>query len=675
MKKEKNSKESTKIKSNENEKELKNEKEYLAGREHIVSKNKDKNIKKESEEFHKNDLTKQSNENKDKTDIFNGIQDEEKPKIMIEIKPRETYLKDKINKMKFNNNILSGINTGINEQLKSVKKDMISKKVLVNEKPKSLEKHINKSFEFGANINNDNFNIKNKYKSIKELKAEKENINKKLVQLIENENILENKKGSEFLVEQNLKEKLKKDVNNQKKQLIQKIEDIDLKIKDMLLEVDNINNKKQINLKNFIDNFERDKEIVEIRAKKYLKEKRERNKRISNDLNQLAEKRKKELEDKNKKEKEDQKKLANKLKQQAKEIENKQSKAVGQQSLLYKPYINGKIDGSVKKYLFVQKYEKFLKNEQILLDKENIYRKNKMKHISNEEIELFNNKIDKRREEKKIMTDKKTEKLLEEWNERKKTIPTYISPLSENACIDIKKQYQEEKDKKEKIEELIEKKNQYSNSLKQPQVNKELEQKRIETINNLDPKRFLLDKAIMQHKDRKGRILLKKRDPSKPSKYSWDLKILDTSENEISIQRQLIKKPKQYKLSMSMERTPNNILPTIKKDFLQEMIKDKENKENSKIKSSKELMPVDNFAKSSAKKWEKIINDNGDKSLVDNINNARKKLELIELKAIQNEKLLKAQDITSNDIKLNQKVSDLIIDSIEAKLSLLNQMK
>ena len=42
----------------------------------------------------------------------------------------------------------------------------------------------------------------------------------------------------------------------------------------MLLEVDNINNKKQINLKNFIDNFERDKEIVEIRAKKYLKEKK-----------------------------------------------------------------------------------------------------------------------------------------------------------------------------------------------------------------------------------------------------------------------------------------------------------------------------------------------------------------------------------------------------------------
>ena len=98
-------------------------------------------------------------------------------------------------------------------------------------------------------------------------------------------------------------------------------------------------------------------------------------------------------------EKENQEKMANKLKRQAKEIENKHSKEVGAQSLLYKPYINGKIEGSVKKYLFMQKYEKFLKNEQKLIEKENLYRKNKMKHISNEEIEEFNNKMNKKRNE------------------------------------------------------------------------------------------------------------------------------------------------------------------------------------------------------------------------------------------------------------------------------------
>ena len=223
------------------------------------------------------------------------------------------------------------------------------------------------------------------------------------------------------------------------------------------------------------------------------------------------------------------------------------------------------------------------------------------------------------------------------------------------------------------MEQLIEKKNQYSNNLKQPQINKDLEQKRIETINNLDPKRFLLEKPTLQHKERKGRILLKKRDPTKPSKYTWDLKIMDTSENDISIQRTLIKKPKQYKLSMSMEKTSKNKLPSIKKDYLQEMIKEKE---NSNLKSSNVLLTEDNYAQTSAKRWDKMINgNNNNNSLFDNINNARSKIELLELKAMQNEQLLNNQDVTVNDVKLNQKVSGLIIDSIEAKLTLLNQMK
>ena len=293
MKKGSNKKEIEKIKPNENEKELKNEKEYLTDREYNTLK--EKNNKKESEQPSINDQLKQLNEDKEQTDILNDIQEEEKQKKIIEIKPRENYLKDKIHKLNFNNNVLSGINRGIDEQLKSVKRDIISKKILLKDTPKSVEKYVNKSFELGSKINADNYNTKNKYKAIKELKIEKDNLNRKLVQLTENENLLENRGGSELLVEQNLKEKLKKDVNNQKSKIIRKIENIDIKIKDMLLEADNINNKKQINLKNFIDNFERDKEIIEIRAKKYLKERRERNKRIANDLTQLAEKRKKEL--------------------------------------------------------------------------------------------------------------------------------------------------------------------------------------------------------------------------------------------------------------------------------------------------------------------------------------------------------------------------------------------
>ena len=653
----------------ENDQELKNEKEFLEGDKHKNV----KDIKESNKDVVNTAINEQSTEEKKASE---NVEEEEKKNKIIEIKPRETYLKDKIDKMQFNNKIISGINKGIDEQLKSVKNDIFSKKVLLKESPKDLDKYINKSYESINKI--DNSGNKNKYKAIKELKIEKDNLNRKLMQIIENENLLENKNNTGLVVEQNLKEKIKKDVTNQKNAIITKLEIINEKIKNILLKEEDSSNKKQENLKNFIDNFERDKEIIEIRAKKYLKEKKERNKRIANDLNNLAEKRKKEIEDKDKKEKEKQEKIVIKLKRQAKEIENKHSKEVGAKTLLYKPYINGKIDGSIKKYLFMQNYQNFVKNEQNLIDKENLNRKMKMKQITNEEIEEFNNKMDKRRDEKKLITEQKTEKILEEWNKRKQTIPTYVSPFSERAYENIINKADKEKEDKKKINELIEKRLDYSNelSLNPPPKNKDLEQKRLNSINNLDPKRFLLEKENRKHSNkRKGRIILKKPDPTKPSRFSWKLKILNTSENELSIERTLIKRPKQYKMSMSMERAPNK-LPEIKKDYLQEMIKEKQNNENiQKANSSKMLISDDNYVKSSEKRWNKMLNENGNSSLVHNINKAKQQIQLLELKAIQNEQLLKVQEPTNNDVELNKKVSNLLIDSIEAKLSLLNQMK
>ena len=652
----------------EEEQELKNEKEYLKGEEHIpiieISQSK-KNIEKIVV-------------NNQPTELNEILQNQEKPvkkEKIIEKKPRETYLKDKISKLNFNNLLLSGINKGIDGQLKSVRKEIISHKVLVNDLPKNLDKYLNKSFEINPNKKNEGLIIKNKYKTIKDLKKEKDILNKKLMQLIENENLLENQKGFP-IVEQNLNEKIKKDMTIKKNKIIQKLENIKDKIKNEILNIKDINNNKQENLKNFLDNFERDKEIIEIRAKKYMKEKEERNKRIANDLSQLMEKRKKEIENKDKKEKENKEKMVNNLKRQAKEIEAKRSKEVGGQYVLYKPYINMKINGSIRNYLFMKNYEKFLKEEQKLIDKENMKRKIKMKQVSNEELEIFNNKMDKRREEKKIKIDNKTEKLLEEWDERKKAIPSYVSPFSEIADNEINKRINEIENKKNLRKELNQKKENFSKELKQPHINKDLEQKRLELINSLDPKnKKPVEKDTLKHNKRKGRVILKKPDPSKPSKFSWKLKILNTSENEISIEKALIRKPKQFKISMSMDKTSNKF-HDMKVDYLEEIMKKKKDKEPySKINSTNKIMNEANYAENSAKKWEKLIDKNGNKSLVDNINNARNKIEMLEIQAIQSEKLLTLQKPNSNDVELNKKVSNLIIDSIEAKLSLLRKMK
>ena len=562
--------------------------------------------------------------------------------------------------------------------------EIISQEINLREMPKSVKRYVNKSFDLSSNSKNDNINNKNKYKTIKDLKIERDNLNRKLLQIMENEKLLENEDNIGLVVEKNIKEKIKKDSTVQKNKIIEKIEIINEKIKNMMLD-DELNIRKQTNLRNFIDNFERDKEIVEIRAKKYLKEKRERKKRLDNDLNQLAEKRKKEIEDKNIKQKQDQEKMILKLKRQAKEIEDKRSKEIGAQSILYKPYINGKIEGGIKNYLFKQKYDKYLKEEQSLLDKEKFNRKNKMKQVSNEEIEEFNNKMDKRREEKKLEIDQKKEKLLKEWEERKKTLPTYVNPLSEVACNDISKQFNDLQEKNEKAKELLKKKMDYSEEvayLHSPHIDKELEQKRIETIKSLDAKNIILEKDKNKKENkRKGRVILKKPDPNKPSKYTWKLKILNNSDNEISIEKALIKRPKQIKTSISLEKGPNK-LPEIKKDYLQELIKEKENKEQKNINvKSYNSLKTDNYVQSASKKWDKLIIDKankgnlGNKELVDNINNARSKIELLDLRAIRSQKLLNVQEPTSNEVELNKKVSSLLIDSIEAKLSLLNQMK
>ena len=153
--------------------------------------------------------------------------DNSQNKNVLIIKPRESHLKEKINQMHVDKTLLSGINKGIENQLKSVKNDIMEKNISVS----NSQQKVNKSFDFSPNDNlrRDNFDVKKKYKEIKDLKEEKDALNRKLMQIIENENLLENKNNSNLLVEQNLRDKIKKDVSKQKKEILDKIDLINSK--------------------------------------------------------------------------------------------------------------------------------------------------------------------------------------------------------------------------------------------------------------------------------------------------------------------------------------------------------------------------------------------------------------------------------------------------------------
>ena len=647
-----------------NQEGQKTEKDYVQGEEHIPEHEMDEN---------QENISPSNVEENDQ-----NPNEETSGKKVIKLLPRETHLKDKMNQMQFDETILSGINKGIEGQLKSLKEDIISNNVSIG----NNKKFVNKSFDYilNENVKKDNFDTKKKYKEIYDLKEEKDALNRKLMQIMENENLLENKNNSNLQVEQNLKEKIKKDVSKQKKDILDKIDLINSKIKLLMRNTEDINTKRIMNLKSFLNNFERDKEIAEIRAKKYLKENKQRNQIYMNNANLLEEKLKQDIIQKDKEEKEKEKQYVLKLRKQAKDLESKQSKKIEQKSLLYKPFINQKVD-KTKNYLFMKQYEKFIKNEQRLIDKENNLRKNYMKPFSKEEIDEFIEKMDKKREEKKLIAEEKAQKLQQEWKEREKIIQQYVSPFLEKAFEGITNDIKEEKAKNEQRNFLLDKKKGYGTEIRTshiPPKNKSLEQKRLATINNLDPRRFLLNKDTLQHHKRKGRVLLKKVDPNKPNKYDWLKQLNKSAENDPNIEDKLIKKPKNYMLSMSLERNKRNKLPNIKFDYLRKKNNEKEQKENIDVlynSEDKDLNEEENYIKASAKKWDKLINESNDENLIENINNAKDKIQKLEYEALQNEKLMKSSDDINQSVELNKRVSNLIIDSIQAKITLLQKMK
>ena len=67
-----------------------------------------------------------------------------KPKIIIEKKPREEYLKQKMSEMNLDDNIINGVSKGLNLQIKNVEEDIEDEQLLITEVKKDLNKIIKK---------------------------------------------------------------------------------------------------------------------------------------------------------------------------------------------------------------------------------------------------------------------------------------------------------------------------------------------------------------------------------------------------------------------------------------------------------------------------------------------------------------------------------------------------
>ena len=191
------------------------------------------------------------------------------------------------------------------------------------------------------------------------------------------------------------------------------------------------------------------------------------------------------------------------------------------------------------------------------------------------------------------------------------------------------------------------------NKLYLPKINPSMKKEREDRIKNLEIKNNI---QHITKKKNNGRILLKKPDPNKPSKYSWKLKLeLDEQDklnknNKNNIQKKRAKSAQKHE---PLEKLP---------DYLTEM----------RLKNTQIIENKSQNKKRNNNNWDKILkNEKG--NIFENVEKAKKKVEQLEEKAKMSEKLLENSN-EGIDPELQQKVSGYLLDAIKGKLSILENM-
>ena len=630
-----------------------------------LSPKKDENFKEITEE-EKALFSGQDHIEEEKKEISEEKEPTEENKQNIITKPRETYLKEKLSRIETNTNLISNIKNELNGQIKSVADD---DNILITEIPTDINKFIQKRGLTNLSID---FNDKIKYKQLKALKKEKETLQNKLKKEEQNEKLLKDegflslKSGAkeETMFDKGIKEHELKTVEKKIKNLKDNIQETDDKIYAIIQQIEPMTMKEKRKL--YLENFERERQIAETRAKKYFREAKNRNKRIQNDINQLMEKRKKEIEMKDKEAEKERMEIIQKFREQEKAIEQKRSKKNIEILMKYKPFLDKNLEIKTSEYRYKKILEKYNGQEKQFLNKAKEQRHKLYNSDKYDEINEFQKKVDQRKEKDDQEREVKRKEMLENWKSMKSSLPKCNF---ESIAEKEQKRKEEEEKKKQQIHALRVEKVNYGDKIREkrsPEISDHLKNQREKIIKALEePKSAQIKYTLNKQKNK--RIIIKKKDNSKPSKFKWKLKLEDSASLDDEINNNLIKKPKKICL-VTIPRT-SSVVKEKKVDYLREIIAEKEKK---RVKSS-EKDNEDNI-KIKEEKWEKAINNNKG-TFMQNINDVKDKVNSLEKEAEMQEKLLKLNGGVGNNPKIGKKVSNLIIDSIEAKLKILNQLK
>ena len=566
-------------------------------------------------------------------------------------------------KSETNIGIIDGVEIGLNSVMDDIHEDIQENKIQINDKKQKLNEQSKNNISI--NKNKGDYETLMKIQKINELNQRKKNIEKQINKVEENIKIIKDEKIFNqsnklnipyMVIDQNIKKDKMKENRQIKELLLSRLKGIDEQVNKLMENEKEIKSNKRINIKEFLENFEKDKTKFEEQARKYSEEKRQREQRILNSMLKDEKKEKEDDEMKNK-ELENKKKELEKIRMLELEKLREKKREKKEQIEHIREHANDKAENE-NKYLFKILEKKYNEKVERELKEVVMKKREKMKEgrISWVDIVEFDKKQKELELKRIVEMEEEKKKLKEQWKQTKENLPKFESALTQ-------KLKEEENQKKEKFEleqykkqsKIKEIKN-YSQTVQKlflPKINENIKKERENRIKSLKTKDNI---KKIQRKKNSGRIILVKPDPNKPKKYTWKLKLEPDKRQEYnnSILYSKYENPNLRSKSADKKHKPLKKLP----DYLTEMRleKDKERNNNVSQRKHKEY------------NWDKMLK-NG--NLVENLEKVRQKAEVLENQAKMNEQLL---NHNGDDIELQQKVSDCLIDAINAKLSILDNI-
>ena len=521
-------------------------------------------------------------------------------------------------------------------------------------------------------------------KTINFLKKAEIQIIKELAKLNSNEKLLKsnsylnqyNNNPSNLPTDQKIIEDKIKSIEKTKNTYMMKLEEIKNRINILQYNQEKdlgiLENSKKSKLNKFIEdcNNKEKTNLLEQKIKKLQEESQKLQLLMKKDLDNKIKKKCDEINNKEKAEEEKRNELLKKIKDKDRECVEKRKKKNTEELLKIKEYIRKKPEEIT--YLYQKQKDDYIDKENNLVKLENLKRKEIMKHIDLKEFNEMKKNFDMMKNKKMKESNEKMKVIKESWSQRYKLIPLYVNPLSKIVSEEENKMKQEEQNKilqRKKLKKLQEKYNvpkpqklTIEKIIEKQNENKIIKRKKPNLIKSNSYSDIIRQRMIEKYKTLQNKREKNKNDELLPDEDYY----LDEPQLSQKILEHSKKIEKNNKINKSFDKNKSKE----KKepvDYLKERRKINDLKKEKK-RNAGELTNIE----SGTNDIKRLIKDNGinDKML----KVAKCKLESIEEKKRQKNLLLKCSGGVANMPELGEEVCDLMIDSIQAKLSLIKEI-